>query len=264
MGADVPALECGRDVDELLEQVFTGRAEELDAHQRRCEHCSTVLARVGRQWAPLQVVGSRMEIPPPGLRRAVMDAVRSLVSVQWAVTLPAGAVRVGVGAGSAVVAGTVRISTAVVAAVAERAVGAVPGVRRAWARALPQDQTPTQPQARHGSAMAVPGWELGAEAAGEQGGEQDHRIGSARPQTSSEATNGDADGAMRGLVASPTGDRLGVGGFIAVQLLVAAEYGTRLVPLARAARRVVGQELSAVTSVRRVVVDVHIDDVALP
>lgn len=119
-GAD-DRLACGRSRDDLLEQVFSGRGDDLDAHQAGCPFCRAELERVEGLWAPHLRAGRRSEEPPPSLLPAVLGAVRRTAGQGWEVEVTGAR-------------GTTRISSAVVAALAEHAAGGVPEVRTAAVR----------------------------------------------------------------------------------------------------------------------------------
>src|ERR1700710_1120070 len=76
-------LACGHDVDEILEQVAEGHADQLTAHQRSCVHCQAAISELSRLWAPVQAA-VRTPLPAPGeIVDAVAGRVRRLVKDTW-------------------------------------------------------------------------------------------------------------------------------------------------------------------------------------
>ncbi len=69
-------LPCGRDPDELVDQVWDGRGHDLDDHQRSCPHCRARLRR--HQHAHALVTDlSRVRVQAPtGFVHRVMQRVR--------------------------------------------------------------------------------------------------------------------------------------------------------------------------------------------
>jgi uncharacterized alkaline shock family protein YloU len=114
-------LACGHDVDEILEQVADGHADQLTAHQRECVHCRAAIAEFSRLWAPIQAA-VRTPLPAPGeIVDAVVGRVRRLVKDTWyTLELTDG--------------GSIHVATRVVARIARDAARRVPGVRVALGR----------------------------------------------------------------------------------------------------------------------------------
>lgn len=113
-------LPCGAAVDDLLEQVATGRGER-DSHQRSCPHCGAALAELAALWAPVLAAASAHLPVVPGLAAGVMQLVRRVAAdTWWTLDITGG--------------GAVRVAARVVALVARDAARAVPGVRAALGR----------------------------------------------------------------------------------------------------------------------------------
>ena len=114
-------LPCGHDVDEILEQVADGRAEQLTNHQRRCVHCQAAINEFDRLWAPV-VASIDTPLPTPGeIVGAVLGRVQRLVKDTWyTLELSEG--------------GSIQIAARIVARVARDTARRVPGVRVALGR----------------------------------------------------------------------------------------------------------------------------------
>lgn len=115
------ALACGHDVDQILEQVADGHADELSAHQRGCVHCQAAIAEFTRLWAPVRA-SIRTPLPAPGeIVDAVLGRVQRLVKDTWyTLELTDG--------------GSVQVAARVVARIARDTARRVPGVRVALGR----------------------------------------------------------------------------------------------------------------------------------
>lgn len=121
LGAGAQARPCGADLDELLEQVAHGRAQELTDHQRRCPHCQASLTELDRLWTPVRAYAASALPAPPSLVEGVMSGVRRMVRDTWyTLELTDG--------------GSLRIAARVVAVRARDAARRVPGVRAALGR----------------------------------------------------------------------------------------------------------------------------------
>lgn len=110
-------LPCGRDLGGVVDQAAGGRAGERDAHQRTCPYCRAALDEAGRSWGPVRELAAQPVDPPPGLVDAILRRVHRLAQEGW-VTL------------SHTARGLTRVSSWVVALVAETAAEATPGVHR--------------------------------------------------------------------------------------------------------------------------------------
>jgi uncharacterized alkaline shock family protein YloU len=117
----IDTLPCGHDVDEILEQVADGHADDRTAHQRRCVHCQAAITELTRLWAPIQTA-VRAPLPAPGeIVAAVAGRVRRLVKDTWyTLELTDG--------------GSVQVAARVVARIARDTARRVPGVRVALGR----------------------------------------------------------------------------------------------------------------------------------
>jgi uncharacterized alkaline shock family protein YloU len=114
-------LPCGRQVDELLEQVAHGLGSRRDPHQAGCPHCQASLSELSRVWAPVTSDAATLLSLPDGLLAAVMHGVRrSVADVWYTFELADG--------------GAIRVATRVVAVVARDAARRVPGVKAALGR----------------------------------------------------------------------------------------------------------------------------------
>jgi uncharacterized alkaline shock family protein YloU len=116
-----PTLACAASIDELLEQVADGRANQRDDHQARCPHCQAALLELVRLWAPVQQLAHQPVIPPAGVVAAVMRHIDRLTHDVWYTLHLADA-------------GAIRVATRVVATIARQAALRVPGVRIAFGR----------------------------------------------------------------------------------------------------------------------------------
>ncbi|MFG1928990.1 Asp23/Gls24 family envelope stress response protein [Cryptosporangium sp. NPDC048952] len=111
-------LPCGADIDELIEQVATGRGADRTAHQETCPHCQAALAEYGRLWAPVHELADQQVRAPDSIVADVLRQIRGIsVHTSWGV-LPAQQ-------------GETRIADRVVAVTARVVTEQVPGVRAA-------------------------------------------------------------------------------------------------------------------------------------
>ena len=109
-------LPCGANVDELLEQVAAGRAQELDTHQLGCVHCRATLTELATLWAPVEAAAATSIAVPSGLTQSIMRAVHRRVQNTWFTF-------------EAADGGAIRIAARVVAVIARDTARRVPGVR---------------------------------------------------------------------------------------------------------------------------------------
>jgi len=109
-------LPCGRDIDDLVEQVADGHAHRLDDHEQGCTHCRAYLSEIQRLWAPVAALAAEHLEPPPELVGKIMQIVRELALEIWHVVVPGDR-------------GTTRIAARVLATLATRAAARAPGVR---------------------------------------------------------------------------------------------------------------------------------------
>lgn len=80
MGAEFQHLACGADVDELLEQVADGDADELTAHQSGCEYCHAALTEFTALWSPVALAAAAPFVVPAGLAGSLTAAVMADVA----------------------------------------------------------------------------------------------------------------------------------------------------------------------------------------
>lgn len=80
LGAEVQHLACGAGVDELLEQVADGHAEELTAHQSGCEYCHAALTEFTALWSPVALAAAAPFVVPAGLAGSLTAAVMADVA----------------------------------------------------------------------------------------------------------------------------------------------------------------------------------------
>jgi uncharacterized alkaline shock family protein YloU len=111
-------LPCGRDPEELLEQVAEHGAEARDEHQRGCLHCQAALAEFDRLWAPMRTVAADRPQAPPGVLDSVLSSIRGVSEDAEFARLDEGF-------------GHTRISGRVVASIARHHAARVAGVRGA-------------------------------------------------------------------------------------------------------------------------------------
>lgn len=114
-------LPCGADVDELLEQVADGHADQPTDHQKTCAHCQAAIGEFTDLWDPVRQSAATAVPAPDEIRAAVMRLVRVLVQNVW-YTLQLGD------------RGSTRVAARVVATIARDAARRVPGVRVALGR----------------------------------------------------------------------------------------------------------------------------------
>lgn len=112
------ALPCGRDPQQLLEQVAEHGPDTVDDHQRQCLHCQAALAEFDRLWAPMRSVAADRPKAPPGVLDSVLTSIRGVSADPEFARLDEGF-------------GHTRISGRVVAAIARHHAARVVGVRGA-------------------------------------------------------------------------------------------------------------------------------------
>lgn len=142
-------LPCGKDLDELVEQVADGHSRELDDHEQGCTHCRAYLGEIERLWAPVTALASESVEPPPDVLAKVMTLVRELALEIWHVVLLGER-------------GTTRIAARVLAKLATRAAARAPGVRvvlgrSTQARMVARTTEATQSHRQPGSAVGIAG-----------------------------------------------------------------------------------------------------------
>ncbi|GLZ55692.1 Asp23/Gls24 family envelope stress response protein [Actinomycetospora sp. NBRC 106378] len=115
------ALPCGRDPQQLLEQVTEHGPVAVDDHQRSCLHCQAALAEFDRLWAPMRAVAADRPQAPPGVLDSVLSSIRGVSEDPEFARLDEGY-------------GHTRISGRVVAAIARHHAARVAGVRGALGR----------------------------------------------------------------------------------------------------------------------------------
>ncbi|MGD9990564.1 Asp23/Gls24 family envelope stress response protein [Pseudonocardia sp.] len=120
-GRPADRLHCGRSVDELIEQVARGAADQRDDHQRGCVHCQAALAEFERLWAPMAELAAETVTAPPGRLDALLRRLRGALDTPDFASLPGPD-------------GVLRIAARVIVAVARRSAQEVPGVRVALSR----------------------------------------------------------------------------------------------------------------------------------
>lgn len=112
------ALPCGRDPQDLLDQVTEHGPDARDEHQRGCLHCQAALAEFDRLWAPMRSVAADRPQAPPGVLDEVLSSIRGVTEDPEFARLEEGY-------------GHTRISGRVVAAIARHHAARVAGVRGA-------------------------------------------------------------------------------------------------------------------------------------
>ncbi len=117
----VLTVACGRSVDQLLEQVADGHADELDSHQADCVHCQAALSELNSLWSPVVEFAKQPVQAPLGLVDDVMDRIYTLAQDVW-YTLQLSDI------------GAVKIAARVVGRLARDTARTVPGVRAALGR----------------------------------------------------------------------------------------------------------------------------------
>lgn len=119
MSAD--RLPCGASVDDLVDQVADGAAQERTPHQDSCPHCQAALAEYDRLLGPVRELAAEPVSVPDTVLAEVLRRIRgSLPDAEYGV-LPGPR-------------GATRISGRVVAVTARIVTEQVPGVRVALAR----------------------------------------------------------------------------------------------------------------------------------
>ncbi len=113
---DGAQLPCGAQVDDLLEQVADGYADDLTTHERGCVHCQATLAELTDLWAPVHAAARTPVAVPDGLTTSIMASVRRRVRDTWFTF-------------EAAEGGAIRIAARIVAVVARDTARRVPGVR---------------------------------------------------------------------------------------------------------------------------------------
>jgi uncharacterized alkaline shock family protein YloU len=110
-------LPCGRLLGDIVERVADGRGTELDAHQRTCRYCQAAMEDTERLWGGVRGYAEETDKVPPAVVDSLVRRVRNLVRLGW-ITLARGT------------QGVTRASGWIVAAIAELAADATPGVSR--------------------------------------------------------------------------------------------------------------------------------------
>ena len=118
---DLDHLACGCDVNEVIEQVAEGRADQLTEHQLDCPACQAALQEFSRLWEPVRRLAAEPVPVPAGIKAAVASQIGKLVSDVWYTLHLAEA-------------GALRIAARVVAKVAGDAASTAPGVTVAFGR----------------------------------------------------------------------------------------------------------------------------------
>jgi uncharacterized alkaline shock family protein YloU len=113
-------LPCGRELGGIVEQVAEGRGGELDAHQRTCQYCQAALTDTDRLWGPLRRYAEESATVPDEVIESLVRRVRRLIDLGWIVL-------------ERTARGVTKVSGWIVAAIAEAATDATPGVARGGA-----------------------------------------------------------------------------------------------------------------------------------
>lgn len=108
-------LPCGRQLDDLIEQVADRRPSKDASHQRRCPHCRAAVSELAQLWTPLHELADQQVSAPRTLTMTVMERVAAIAANGWHAIVRADQ-------------GVTRIAAWVVAITARRAALAVPGV----------------------------------------------------------------------------------------------------------------------------------------
>lgn len=219
-------LSCGRPVDELFDQVSAGHARDLDVHQSGCPHCQAALAEYDRLWAPVRDLAQTEVRAPDSVLEEALRRIRGAASDPDYGTLPGPK-------------GTTRISARVVVTTARESAEDIAGVQVALSKLADAGVTPSATDNDHPT-DAPPG-----------GG----RESDAAPQ----GVDSDPSRLLR-----PTGARVvaGVAGqSTAIEVTLAADYGTDLLELGERIRVHVAAQVREITGLEPVTVTVHIDDV---
>ena len=213
-------LRCGADVDELLDQVASGRGHQRDAHQAGCPHCQAALAEYDRLWAPGREVADATVRAPDSVLEEAIRRIRGTVADPGYGTLPGPT-------------GTTRISARVVVVTARQSAQDIAGVRIALSKLVTAGTTPTDlhPVEQPPSEQDRPTHE-------EPSGSDDRsRPGGAR--------------VVAGVAGRST----------AIEVTLAADYGTDLLALGERIRAHVADRVRDLTGLDPVTVTVNIDDV---
>lgn len=80
LSAEAEHLACGASVDELLEQVADGHADELTDHQSGCEYCQAALTEFTALWSPVALAAAAPFVVPAGLAVSLTAAVMADVA----------------------------------------------------------------------------------------------------------------------------------------------------------------------------------------
>ena len=229
LGDDDPAdrLRCGAEVDALLDQVAVGRAAVLDAHQQACPHCRAALAEYDRLWAPVRELAATEVHPPDSLLEDTIRRLRGATSDPDYGTLT-GPI------------GTTRIAARVVVVTARETAQAIAGVRVALSKLVAAGVTPVSDAAIEDFAH------------------------DADTETSAASAASAASVASVASASSSAEPRVvaGVAGrSTAIEVTLAAEYGTDLVVLGERIRSEVAARVRDLTGLEPVSVDVRVDDV---
>jgi len=134
-------LPCRTLVEDVVAQVASGHATDLDAHQRQCLHCRAALAEYDRLWAPVRELAAEKVTVPESIVEKALRQIRDAVEhIDYGVL------------GSA--QGSTRISARVVVVAARETAHSVPGVRVALSRHLVAGsaEPPADAGSREGSA----------------------------------------------------------------------------------------------------------------
>lgn len=218
-------LSCGRPVDELFDQVSAERARELDAHQGGCPHCQAALAEYDRLWAPVRDLARTEVRAPESVLEEAIRRIRGAASDPEYGTLPGPK-------------GTTRISARVVVVTARQSAEDIAGVRVALSKLVSAGVTPTTDDDHPADAPSPGG-------AGPDSAHEWAESGSSR-------------------LPRPTGARVvaGVAGqSTAIEVTLAADYGTDLLELGERIRVHVAAQVREITGLDPVTVAVRIDDV---
>jgi LPXTG-motif cell wall-anchored protein len=80
LSSEAEHLACGANVDELLEQVADGHADELTDHQSGCEYCQAALTEFTALWSPVALAAAAPFVVPAGLAGSLTAAVMADVA----------------------------------------------------------------------------------------------------------------------------------------------------------------------------------------
>ena len=128
-GAD-ERLPCGRRIQDLLDQVADGLAQQYDSHQQGCTHCQAALAEYDRLWAPVRDLAADPVEAPDSILETALEKIRQTVEhADYGLVASAD--------------GLIRISARVVVATARHSAQQVPGVRVALSKHLLAGDAPS-------------------------------------------------------------------------------------------------------------------------